>query len=712
MEYDIYEILSYIDCSRTTYQEWYQVGMILKKEGFSVDVWDDWSRRDSRYKLGECDRKWNTFQGSSMGSDVGIGTLIHWAKSNGYDPVANYNKILAFDAYIEQDEPPKYIDQHYIQSEDKVQVPTKNWNPCEENLEYLKALFAPEEYVGYVTKADGKTPLGKGTYHFTAGQLMDRLKRTKDITNVYGSYNESSGAWIRINPLDGEGITDANVTAYRFCLIESDEDGKSLEEQYAQLKATNLPIAALTWSGGKSLHAVVRVDAQSMTEYQSKVNYIYSVLEKNEIKVDQATRNPSRLTRMPGFKRGEDKQFLVATNIGAKSFNEWRDGIQRQVSDLPPIKSLLDVWDDPPKVNEPLIEGLLRKKHKMLISAASKAGKSFSLIELSLCLSEGLPWLGFECHKGKVLHIDFELDEASLIDRIMKVCKHLGIERPSENLMFWSLKGKSKPLDKLVVDIIRESKDKGYQAIVIDPLYKVMTGDENSATDMGNFCNQFDILTTQLNASVIYSHHHSKGAQAAKRAQDRASGSGVFARDPDALIDMTELDVDEDVYGKIMVANTPKIDKFGVDKFAVGCEAVEKYKKMRAFRLEFVLREFETPAPMNVWFQYPVHYLDKEGYLSEADIYDPATKGMKKAQSNAAKRREEKSEQLEQAFNVLTAGMEDKQIERSELANYFGKSEKTIRRWMEIAEESDEDFKLTTISNGQGTGDRAFIRLK
>ena len=43
---------------------------------------------------------------------------------------------------------------------------------------------------------------------------------------------------------------------------------------------------------------------------------------------------------------------------------------------------------------------------------------------------------------------------------------------------------------------------------------------------------------------MIYCHHHSKGAQGDKKAQDRASGSGVFARDPDALLDMIELEVD------------------------------------------------------------------------------------------------------------------------------------------------------------------------
>ena len=46
---------------------------------------------------------------------------------------------------------------------------------------------------------------------------------------------------------------------------------------------------------------------------------------------------------------------------------------------------------------------------------------------------------------------------------------------------------------------------------------------------------------------MIYCHHHSKGSQGNKRSMDRASGSGVFARDPDALLDLIELDLSDDL---------------------------------------------------------------------------------------------------------------------------------------------------------------------
>ena len=50
-----------------------------------------------------------------------------------------------------------------------------------------------------------------------------------------------------------------------------------------------------------------------------------------------------------------------------------------------------------------------------------------------------------------------------------------------------------------------------------------------------------------MGCAVIYCHHHSKGQQGQKRSMDRASGSGVFARDPDALLDLIELEVSDDL---------------------------------------------------------------------------------------------------------------------------------------------------------------------
>src|SRR5690606_27707548 len=216
--------------------------------------------------------------------------------------------------------------------------------------------------------------------------------------------------------------------------------------------------------------------------------------------------------------------------------------------DLPDMETLTEYWDDMPELAPPLIEGVLRQGHKMLMAGPSKAGKSFALIELSIALAEGTKWLGWQCTQGKVLYVNLQLDRASALHRFKDVYNALGL-RPNNihHIDIWNLRGKSVPMDKLAPKVIRRAQKKQYSAVIIDPIYKVLTGDENSADQMAHFTNQFDKIATELGSSVIYCHHHSKGSQGGKKSSDRASGSGVFARDPDALIDLIELELTEDL---------------------------------------------------------------------------------------------------------------------------------------------------------------------
>ena len=214
--------------------------------------------------------------------------------------------------------------------------------------------------------------------------------------------------------------------------------------------------------------------------------------------------------------------------------------------DLPEPEGLESVWDNLPELSPCLIDGVLRKGHKMLISGPSKAGKSFLQIELCIAIAEGKKWLQWHCAQGRVMYVNLELDRASCLHRFKDVYESLGyVPDNLQNIDIWNLRGKSVPMDKLAPKLIRRAAKKNYVAIIIDPIYKVITGDENSADQMANFCNQFDKVCTELGCAVIYCHHHSKGNQGGKKSMDRASGSGVFARDPDALLDLIELEPTE-----------------------------------------------------------------------------------------------------------------------------------------------------------------------
>ena len=356
-----------------------------------------------------------------------------------------------------------------------------------------------------------------------------------------------------------------------------------------------LPIACLVHSGGKSLHAIVRIDATDYDEYRQRVEYLYDFLEKNGVAVDKQNRNPSRLSRMPGATRNGNRQYLVATNIGRKSWVDWMDFVEGATDELPDLVTLDSYRNNLPELPIELIQGILRCGHKMLISGSSKAGKSFLLMELCISLAEGRPWLGFPCKKGRVLYVNLEIDPASCIMRFMKIYDALGWQPKHMNdIVIWNLRGHAVPLDKLVPKLVRRVRDQHFDAIIVDPIYKVITGDENNASEMATFCNQFDKICTETGCATIYCHHHSKGTQGSKRAMDRASGSGVFARDPDAQLDMIQLELTDDIKNFVQDSNAT------------------------AWRLESSLREFPNITPVNFWFEYPIHRMDTAGELDKS----------------------------------------------------------------------------------------------
>ena len=81
-------MLDFFSPSNLTYDEWLAVGMALKNIGCDCSDWEQWSRADERFKVGECERKWNGF--NRNGYD--IGTLYTFAKLGGYDAKDTYRQ--------------------------------------------------------------------------------------------------------------------------------------------------------------------------------------------------------------------------------------------------------------------------------------------------------------------------------------------------------------------------------------------------------------------------------------------------------------------------------------------------------------------------------------------------------------------------------------------------------------------------------------------
>ena len=218
-----------------------------------------------------------------------------------------------------------------------------------------------------------------------------------------------------------------------------------------------------------------------------------------------------------------------------------------------------------------------------------------------------------------------------------------------DDIIIWNLRGHAVPLDKLVPKLICRVRDQHFDAIIIDPIYKVITGDENNASDMAAFCNQFDKICAETGCATIYCHHHSKGTQGQKRAMDRASGSGVFARDPDAQLDMIQLELTEDMMNNVCDGNAT------------------------AWRLESSLREFPNIIPVNFWFEYPIHRIDAGNSLRTMPAQ--GSQGAGRIKNTHSKTAAVATEEFRTAFQILNV---DRSVSVQDMMDYFKITDKTV----------------------------------
>ena len=273
---------------------------------------------------------------------------------------------------------------------------------------------------------------------------------------------------------------------------------------------------------------------------------------------------------------------------------------QRIRDGFPPVERVR--LSDIPPLAPALIEGVLRQGHKMYVTGPSKAGKTFLSIELAEAVAAGEKWIGLQCGQGRVLYCNFEVDSASFAHRLRDVAEARGTSFSviEENMDVWNMRGHSKKLTDIVDPLLSRVRQGDYSLVVLDPIYKLMGGSENDAAVVTEFGQAVDKIAEE-GCSVVYVHHHSKGVQSGKSSMDRGSGSGVFARDSDAILDLIEVDVP--------------------DEAAIHAEGAS------GWRVSPTLREFGFMEPFEVWWKHPKHTRDEMGDLSGSEAKTPGGQG-------------------------------------------------------------------------------------
>ncbi len=365
------------------------------------------------------------------------------------------------------------------------------------------------------------------------------------------------------------------------------------------------------------------------------------------------------------------------------------EAVSRTHVQLPPFVDFADITKRP-TLPPFLIDGLLYQGDKMLITGASKAGKSLLLLELALAVATGSRWLGLKCTLGNVLYVNFEIRADAFSERYWNLSNVTKLIPERGRLMALNLRGSdsiadgSAFTDALIERIIQSKVN--YNLIIVDPYYKLSSGDENTVQDVSKVLKLLDRFADATGASVALVHHHSKGSQSRKSVLDRGSGSGAFGRDFDCILDLTQLDASGAIGEMIAESEPPEYRDLapqaqGQRRFEFQQMALAQWS---AWRVEVVARHTASPEPFEIWFQYPRHVLDATGKLCAAEPYTPTG-------SRPDRRKQANASEIEKAFESLEAqGVTTPTY--NQLANETGLNRRTVMRHVE----ESMDYEINT----------------
>lgn len=321
-----------------------------------------WSAQGTKFQPNELDTRREGYKNTGKDPDAALGALFNIASKNpsyvpygrdGAEGGAPKGRRRAPKAVKPSDwEPSHKIDMDGV-PDAELPAPT-DLDPAEQMRRQLKAMFGTGDLVMVTTEGAPTKPghwrpvapsadLTGDAPRSGAATLAEQLDRAGEYANA----GTACGGYVVVNPLDGlvdldadgkpnSGCTAAHADAYRNLLVECDPDEPGwgamdadakvteLRRQARALLTINLPIAAMTYSGGKSVHAVVRVDAKDEEEFKNRARFVYGVLKDNGFAtLDPNCKGATRWTRLAGATRGDMPQTLIGTDMGAADFGEW-----------------------------------------------------------------------------------------------------------------------------------------------------------------------------------------------------------------------------------------------------------------------------------------------------------------------------------------------------------------------------------------------------
>ena len=287
----------------------------------------------------------------------------------------------------------------------------------------------------------------------------------------------------------------------------------SLKCQEKLFRDSGLPITVLIDSGGKSIHAWVRVDAPNRKEWDIRRDIIYSSIPG----LDSKNKNPSRYSRLPGAWRSPTaQQKLLATNLGSASWEDWLTSRESD-DDQSTIVSIKDLMSfDPDNDPDNLIgKRWLTRGSSMIISGGTGIGKSSLMMQIVIRWCLGLDFFGITPVKPlKIGVIQAENDKGDLAEAFQGVGFGLNLSPDEMRTLQIQLEFRTEAVrtgDQFLAYARRFIHKSKLDVIVADPLFSYFGGDLSDQGEVSVFFrNKLQPILQETKVAWIWMHHISK----------------------------------------------------------------------------------------------------------------------------------------------------------------------------------------------------------
>jgi hypothetical protein len=223
-----------------------------------------------------------------------------------------------------------------------------------------------------------------------------------------------------------------------------------------------------------------------------------------------------------------------------------------------------------------LVHGILRRGDILSLGGSSKSCKSWVLLDLAVSTACGVPWLDIPTERARVLLVNLEVRDCDMRRRVELVCAAKGVTLDPGQLAIVNCRGDGETYLSLLPKLRSELDARPRDLVIIDPMYSLLgEADENSARDMNRMLSSVMRLSIETGAAIATAAHFAKGNAAGKEQIDRVSGSGVIARNPDAIVTLTE------------------------------------HEEQDAYTIEATLRNFQRPKPRVLRWSFPLMTTDE-----------------------------------------------------------------------------------------------------